>query len=174
MSTRPLVGTAVSLCLATILWTAPPASAQAEDAVQPLDRFGALAVGTWEDASSQHVLEWGVGRLLIRSRSYALAGEDPRLVSEGIWYWDDEAGAIRGVVLATGMPVERFEYLSRVRGHEIVHQLEAHGDMTGSFIETWSFDGDGDVYRWRLERPGADGPVQLMGGVYRKASTRSP
>ena len=35
-----------------------------------LQALGDLIVGSWEAADSRHVIEWGVGRKLIRARSY--------------------------------------------------------------------------------------------------------
>lgn len=134
-----------------------------------LEALGALAVGTWEASGSRHVLEWGVGRRLIRSRSYFADGDDWTLTSEGMWYWDSEAGSIRGIVLAVGMPVERFEYTTRVEGSEVIHDLEAFGAMAGEFVETWAFEGD--RYRWTLERPADDGRERMMGGEYEKAES---
>lgn len=141
----------------------PDARPQAE-----LEALGGLIVGTWEGSGSRHVHEWGVGRQLIRSRSYVSgeATDEWVLVSEGIWYQDEERGAVRGLVFAEGMPMHRMEYRSRVDGNEVVHDLRTYGDQPGRFVETWTF-GSGR-YEWRLERPTEEGPEVLMSGSYRR------
>ena len=149
---------ALGLCLAA--WPAP-ASGQAS----PLADFGALVVGAWEDEGSRHVHEWGVGQRVITSKSYTRSADAWQLVSEGMWFWDPTEDAIRGVVVALGMPVELFEYRSEVRGRDVVHSLFAHGQGGGRFVERWRFvEG---AYAWTLEQV-SDGSVEtLMGGRYR-------
>lgn len=103
----------------------------------------------------------------IRSKGYFLVDGTWKLVSEGLWYWDPDAHTIRSVVVAIDMPVEHFEYRSRVEGDRIVHDLQVFGPEPGRFIEVWSFDGD--EYTYWLERPGGGGE-RLLGGSFRKAS----
>jgi len=132
---------------------------------QPLESLGAPLVGTWEVPGSRQVHEWGVGRKLLRSRGYAGAEGDWTLVSEGVWYWDDPSETLRGVHLAAGMPVDRFEYETTVEGDTVVHRLRAFTegeDAVQRFVETWAFSDD--AYEWRLERVGPDGLEPVMGG----------
>ena len=42
-------------------------------------------------------------------------------MSEGMWFWDARQQQIRGAAVATGMPVELFEYRSTIREKEVVH-----------------------------------------------------
>ena len=150
------------LAVGLIVAWGEPLAAQ-DDAPARLAEFGERMVGTWESADSRHVFEWGVGRLAIRTRSYFEDGPRWRLVSEGFWYWDPTARAIRGVSVAVDMPVALFEYTSRIQGDEIVHDLVTHGDMAGRYVERWIFQGD--AYAWTLEQGGA----RLAAGRYLKA-----
>lgn len=143
---------------ALILAVAPPVVAQ----TGPLAAFGDLVVGTWEGDGSRHVFEWGVGELVVKTRSYFGDGSEWTLVSEGIWYADPDGDRIRGVTVAVEMPASLFEYTSRVGGDEVVHDLVTHGQMGGSYVERWSFSGNG--YTWALEQGGE----RLMGGAYTK------
>lgn len=159
-----------ALVIAGALLFSPAAAVpQTTAAGSDLEAFGALVVGTWEAADSRHVLEWGVGRRVIRSRGYFLIDGDWMLVSEGIWYEDRDAARIRGVVLAVEMPIDRFEYSTVVNGSEVVHELVAHGEAGGRYRETWTFDGSG--YRWMVAKIGTDGLEPMMKGSYRRASS---
>ena len=158
------IRTAAYLCLGAL--TVGSAVAQ-ETPTTPLEAFGALAVGEWDASDSRHVLEWGVGRKIIHSKSYFRSGEQWTLVSEGIWYANPSGNGVLGLAVAIEMPVDLFEYHSEIRGDTIVHQLVSHGAMGGKYLETWQFVGDG--YRWELEQD-KDGVMQrVMGGAYRRA-----
>jgi len=156
--TVTLVG---SLALVSVLIGAVPVGAQARaGGSDEIAALGDRMVGTWEGQGSRHVFEWGVGRRVVKSRSFFPEGDDWVLVSEGWWYWDPAVEAIRGKLIAIDMPGELFEYTTRVGEHEIVHDLVLHGDMGGTFIERWVFEEDG--YTWSLEQDGE----RLMGGAY--------
>ena len=162
--------TALMVLLISSLASAPgpPTAASAGPPDGELAALGALIVGQWEGENSRHVHEWGVGRRLIRSRSYAPGEGDEEwaLVSEGVWYWDGEEGVIRGLHFAVGMPMDRMEYRTVVKNDEVVHDLRTHGEMPGRFVETWTFEDD--RYEWTLERPTESGPERMMGGSYRR------
>lgn len=143
-----------ALCVAPLL-----ASAQTTP-TDDLASFGERMVGTWEGVGSRHVFEWGVGERVLKSRSYFAEGDDWVLVSEGWWYWDPAAGAVRGKTIAIDMPGELFEYTTRLHDDEVVHDLVLHGEMGGAFVERWVFSGGG--YSWALEQDGQ----RLMGGEY--------
>ena len=146
-----------------------PGTAQASRAPQPgtLEELGQLMVGTWTAPDSRHVHEWGVGRQTIRSRSYFPSGDGWKLVSEGMWYWDDEIQAIRGTLIAIDMPVSRFEYQTTVSGPVVTHTLRAFGTSGGRYVETWTFAGDG--YTWRLQQAEGDGATIMSGSYQREA-----
>ena len=136
----------------------------------PLESFGALVIGEWEAEDSRHVLEWGVGQRTIRSRSYFKSEDEWTLAGEGMWYWDPAQKTIRGVAVAVGMPVELFEYRSRVRDGEVVHDLVAQGAAGGEYVERWTFADD--EYRWTLEVEKEGGLEPIMGGVYQRAGAQ--
>ncbi len=132
----------------------------------PLEALGELMVGTWESADSRHEHEWGVGRQLIRSRSYFLVDGTWVLVAEGIWFWDDEEQTLRGTHLAIEMPMNRLEYRTTVRGDAVRHDLRTYGEAAERLVETWNFE-DG-AYTWEVERRTDDGLERMMGGRYRR------
>ena len=154
---RTFFGTLVAL---STLPAHAPAQPSSPDA---LTDFGERLVGTWEADDSRHIYEWGVGDRVLTSRSYFLATEGWALVSQGLWYWDPSAETVRGVVVAVDMPVELFEYASRLEGDEIVHDVVSHGEMGGRYVERWRFEGN--LYHWSLEQ---DGREILSGGPYRR------
>jgi hypothetical protein len=141
------------------------ASGIAPAAETPLEAFGTLVVGEWETEDSRHVFEWGVARKVVRSRSYFKVEREWTLVSEGLWFWDARQEQVRGVAVATGMPVELFEYRSKIREKEVVHELDAQGPAGGKFVERWKFGGG--EYHWTLENPQGGEPI--MGATYRLA-----
>ena len=135
-----------------------------------LAAFGELVVGEWQAEDSRHTFEWGVGRRVVRTKSYFKTEGTWELVSEGMWFWDDAEKTIRGVAVATGMPIELFEYHSRVQGDQVVHDLVAHGTMGGIYEERWRF-ADGE-YRWALKDP-TEGK-EIMNGSYRRVDRGTP
>ena len=136
---------------------APPANGA-------LAAFAELVVGEWKAADSRHVLEWGVGQTAIRSRGYFMIAGEWKLVSEGLWYADPAGEGVRGIVVATDMPVTLFEYHSRVRDQTVVHDLLSHGEQGGRYVETWEFALEG--YRWTLQQERDGLLAKIMGGKY--------
>ena len=155
----------VTFLIATIL---NPGTVFAQGASpSELEEFGTLVVGSWESDDQRHVISWGVGRKAVGTVSYSHDGEVWTPVSEGMWWFDDQAGVIRGVVVAVDMPVERFEYITRVEGSTVRHDLRAFGEMRGQFTEVWNVDDEG--YDWYLEAVGpGDERSRLMGGRFRR------
>lgn len=120
-------------------------------------------IGSWEADDSRHVFEWGIGERVLKSTSYASDGDGWIVTSEGWWYWNPAASAVRGTTVAIGMGIDLFEHTVRVvEADEIVHDLVAYGPMGGTYVERWTFDPDG--YTWALEQDG----TRLMGGRYHR------
>ncbi len=143
--------------------TATPVSAQLSMSSDPLADFGATMVGSWEADGSRHVFEWGVGGRVLKSTSYASDGDGWVVTSEGWWYWDPVAEAVRGTTVAIGMGIDLFEHTVRMmKADEIVHDLVAYGPMGGTYVERWTFEPDG--YPCALEQDGS----RLMGGRYQR------
>ena len=160
---KPIARRATIPQASTLIWAVTAlvaAHAAAQEApTTAFAAFGSRMVGVWQGSGTRHVFEWGLDGRVVHSHSYESRGDEWVLVSEGFWYADPELDAVRGVAVATGMPVELFEYATSVRSDEVVHELRAHGPMGGRFIERWRFDGD--RYEWTLEQAGE----RLMGGV---------
>ena len=164
------------LLLATVL---PVGTAHAQDTAQQpvamLDEQSALATlgrlvgGEWHLDDGYHVFEWGVGDLSVKSRSYVVSDDGPRLVSEGVWFWHPGEDALRGYHTAIGMPVYFFEYTTEVEGETLVHSLTSYGEMGGEYRETWELTDD-DHYTWTLYRTTPDGETRMFGGVYERRS----
>jgi len=148
----------IALLLFSTALVLAPSIVVAED---PMEAFGALVEGRWTAGDSRHEFEWGVGRRAVRARSYYKTEQGWTLVGEGMWFWDPAQEVIRGVVVATAMPIDLFEYRSEVQDNEIVHDLAAHGPAGGKFVESWRFAGD--EYHWTLE-----GGPEPMTATYRR------
>jgi hypothetical protein len=135
-------------------------SAAQED---PLEPFARLMGGTWYGEGSEHSFEWGVGKRSVTADSYFI-GEDgePTLVSQGLWYWDPEAGTIRGVTIAIEMPFEVMEMRSRFDDDMLINELRAIAadGTTDSYVETWTFNSD-NQYSWTLYQGTLDGEVWM-------------
>lgn len=164
MSWSTTVGTI--LVMTVVSGAGAPIAAQ--NAAEGLAGFGRLVTGEWVANDSRHRFEWGVGGQVIHSKSYFPGDDGWVLVSEGMWYWDPAARAIRGVVVAIDMPVTLFEYRTRVEGETVVHDLVSHGEMGGRYEERWAFDASG--YRWTLRS--SPGDERIMGGRYERAAPR--
>ncbi|NKB86741.1 MAG: hypothetical protein GKS06_00775 [Acidobacteria bacterium] len=153
-----VIGLAVVL-LATPVLTAPAAESSAD----PLAGFEHLIGGTWTSSSSDHTFEWGVGRKYVRANTYFVdeSGE-PKLVGQGIWYWDPAAEVIKGISLAIDMPFDVMEMRSRFDGERLINELTtiAADGNKGAYVETWDFTGP-NAYEWNLHEGDLDAPVMM-------------
>jgi hypothetical protein len=96
-----------------------------------------------------------------------LVDGEPKLVSEGLWFWHPEMKKIKGYFTAIEMPVAFFDYTTRFEGNRMVNELRAFS-TAGSvdlYVETWEFTGT-DSYQWTLSQPAADSLTKIMGGTY--------
>ena len=96
-----------------------------QSALDHLAPFEQLIGGQWYLEGSYQEFEWGVGRRSVRSRSYFIIEGEPKLVSEGIWFWHPGERQIRGVVTAIDMPVVFFDYTTRFEGNRMVSDLRS-------------------------------------------------
>lgn len=135
------------------------------DGEAELRAFGALVVGEWVSEDSRHVFAWTEDSTAIRSSSFFPADTGWTQVSQGRWWWDPDAGTVRGEVDTENMPFDRMEYRSEVEDGRVVHQLRTHGEGVEEFVEVWTFDAD--AYRWALYRPGQTGDPIMDGRYYR-------
>ena len=145
--------------------------AQAEDsptsAPNPLSKFERLVGGRWHLEGSYQEFEWGVGRRSVIARSYFVVEGKPKLVSEGIWYWHPEEKQIKGIFIATDMPVEVFEYTTRFEGASIISELVAYNadGIKTTYKEVWEFLDDAH-FVWTLFSETPEGPKEEMSGTY--------
>jgi hypothetical protein len=145
---------------------APAAEPAPPNPLAPFERFMGAP---WHLEGSYLELEWGVGRRSVRSRSHFVVEGQPRLVSEGSWFWHPGEQAIKGVFTAIDMPVVFFDYTVRFEADRMVSDLEAYdaeGNRT-SYVETWELT-DETHFRWKLLRQTGEGLEELMSGVYTK------
>ena len=133
----------------------------------PLAPFERLIGGQWHLEGSYSEFEWGLGRQSVITRSYFVVEGEPKLVSEGFWYWHPGEQAIKGAFTAIDMPVVFFDYTVRFEGDMMVADLVGY-DAAGaasSYIETWEFTDD-THYVWKLFSETPDGPQEVMGGTF--------
>lgn len=163
----------IALMVTTVLipgWV--PAQEENNDKLMPnpLAPFERLIGGRWYLEGSYQEFEWGVGRRSIKARSYFIVEDEPKLVSEGIWFWHPEEKQIKGVFTAIDMPVEIFEYTSRFEGNSLLSELVAYSAEGGKsrYAEEWEFV-DETHFVWTLSIETPDGLRQEMGGTYSRS-----
>lgn len=140
-----------------------------EPGADPLAPFARLMGGQWHLGGSYQEFEWGVGRQSVKSRGYFLVGGEPKLVSEGIWFWHPGQKQIKGYFTAIDMPVVFFDYTTRFEKDKMISELRSYG-LKGNetaYVETWEFKDD-KHYVWKLFRQTPEGMKEEMGGTYTK------
>lgn len=136
-------------------------------APNPLEPFGKLVGGQWQLDGSYQEFEWGLGRRSVKARSYFVVEGEPRLVSEGIWFWHPGEEQIKGVFTAIDMPVVFFDYTTRFESNTMINDLRAYG-VNGTetrYLETWDFIDD-EHYVWALAKKTPEGLKEQMSGTY--------
>ena len=154
---------AITVAVIALLMTS---NVNSQDA-HPLQGFERLMGGQWHLDESYQEFEWGVGRQSVRARSYFAVDGQPKLVSEGYWYWHPGEKQIKGLFTAIDMPVVLFEYTTRFEGSTMVNDLTtfaANGNET-TFAETWEFVDDMQ-FEWKLTSELSDGTEAMMSGTY--------
>lgn len=103
--------TVVVILLAAVALPPLPAPAQSEPPAKaaaappnPLEPLGHLVGGEWHGKlelvdgaviRARHVFEWGLGRRILKSKTYGAVGDGPeQLVYEGVYGWHPEKKAI--------------------------------------------------------------------------------
>jgi len=156
---RILVAIALTLCWQTPLLAQAPMAAEL-----PLAEFDRLVGGQWwMGDDSYHEFEWGLDRQMVKTRSYVVTDGEPKLVSEGVWFWHPGEGAIRGYHVAIEMPVSFFDYTTRFEGDTMISELDSFGEMGDSYEETFEFTSPSE-YVWTLMQSGE----RVMGGTYER------
>jgi len=153
-----------SVIMAALLFASDARPQPAED---PLAGFAPFIGGQWRLEDSYTELEWGVSRRAIRARNYFVVDGQPKLVSEGFWFWHPGEQQIKGIFTAIDMPVVLFLYTTRFEGDTMISDLRAYaasGKET-QFVETWKLEDDAH-FAWTLSSETADGQEQSMSGTY--------
>ncbi len=165
-STLMIMATVTSILLLSMHGDPQGAGSQ-RSAPNPLDPFEKLVGGKWQLEGSYQEFEWGLGRRMVKSRGYVAIEGEPKLVSEGIWFWHPGEKQIKGVFTAIDMPVVFFDYTTRFEGNKMLNDLRAYG-VNGSethYIETWEFTDD-THYVWSLSKKTPDGLQEEMSAIY--------
>lgn len=138
-----------------------------EAAINPLAPFERLIGGQWHLEGSYQEFEWGVGKRSVKARGYFVVDGNPRLVSEGYWFWHPGQRQIKGFFTAIDMPVTFFDHTTRFEQNRMVSDLRAYTPGGGEtvFVETWEFT-DESHFEWRLTSDMADGSQPQMSGTY--------
>lgn len=142
----------------------------------PLAPFARLIGGRWHLDGSYQEFEWGVGRRSVKARSYFVINDEPKLVSEGVWYWHPTEKVIKGLATAIDMPVEVFEYTTRFVGNSMLSDLSAVGSdgSRTEYVEDWEFRDD-DHFVWTLFSKTNDSLNEEMQDTYtRKREASGP
>ena len=139
------------------------------DSANSLSQFSKLIGGEWHLEESYQVFEWGVGQLSVRSKSYYMINGEPKLVSEGLWFWHPGEKKVKGYFTAIEMPVDFFDYTTTFQGNKMVNKLKSYtpNGKAENYIETWEFT-DKDNYVWTLYSKTDEGKKEVMSGNYRR------
>ena len=165
-----LFAASIIICFAVLLGPGLEADEGEPSAANPLADFERLIGGQWRLEGSYQEFEWGIGKRSVRGSNYFIVNGEPRLVSEGMWYWHPGDEMIKGVFAARDMPVDLFDYTTQFEGNRMVSELVSfgtHGDRT-EYVETWEFTDD-THFTWTLFRKTPDGLEKEMGGVYTRS-----
>jgi len=168
MTNRTLL--AVGVIAGTLFLPARGSSQDAQtSAPDPLVPFERLMGGQWHLDGSYQEFEWGVGRRSVKARSYFLVDGQPKLVSEGFWFWHPGEKQIKGVFTAIDMPVVFFDYTTRFEGTKMVNDLHSYSakGTESVYVETWDFTDD-THFVWKLMKKTPEGLNEVMGGTYTK------
>lgn len=150
------------------LMSGAPSPLFAEDAEDPLAPFEQFIGHEWHLDGSVQVLEWGLGKQSVVTRSYFIVEGERKLVSEGMWFWHPGAKEIRGIFTAIMMPVNLFEYTTRFEGDMMISDLVTFtpDGQREEHRETWALSDDS--YKWTLYAKTDEGEKKSMGGTYVK------
>ena len=157
----------IALALMLFLWLGVSAQSEAN----PLDSFEWLVGNKWVGADGNfHKFEWGLGRKSVVAKSYFIVDGEPKLVSEGLWFYNPEEKKIKGYFVADSMPFVFMEYTTEFENSMMSNQLKAV-DKTGKatiYRSTWTPTPKRDGYSWVLF-DNADGTKRtLMTGKFTK------
>ncbi len=154
------------LLAAGAVWTAQPATAESHEKEGPLAPFERLVGGRWQLGDDFYqTFEWTIGKKAVTSRGYFVIEGEPKLVSEGMWFWHPGEEKIKGYFVNIDMPTEFIDYTTRFEGDKMLSEIDSYSPTGGleSFTESWDFSDD-DHYEWSLYT--AEEGKRAMGGTY--------
>ena len=165
---RTAIRTFVAAAMVVFASSLPSVAQEAETEANPLQGFERVIGGRWyADDGSSHEFEWGVGRKVVRARSYRDSEAGPQLAAEGMWFFHPGDQVIRGVVVVVGDPEGLFEMETTFDGDTMTSRLWAYGSMTGEFREVFEFT-DENHYRWTLFEELGEGAALVIGGEFER------
>lgn len=158
-----------AVAVMAILACVPPTAGGEKPESNPLSAFEPF-IGSWEMQGSIQRVEWGVGKLSVKSTSHVVQGGKKTTVSEGMWYVHPATGEIKGIFTAVGMPVEFFDYTTTFEDNRMVSRLEAYTSSGAkqTYEEVWAL-GEGR-YDWSLWQGEGEGRQKIMDGVFTRVA----
>ncbi len=155
--------------------TADVAAIQAASGRDAMEFLGRMVGGAWHQGDDFfQTFEWGAGRQAIRAKGYFVVNGEPKLVSEGIWYWHPADRVVRAYGVAIDMPMVLWEYETALVGSELQHVLVTYTAAGERSVvrELWTFS-DADHYEWTLLEQQFEGEwVRRMGGPFERRGSR--
>ena len=132
-----------------------------------LELFSRLIDGKWYMKNSYQTFEWRVDRKIVKARSYIIEENEERLVSEGFWFKHPETNLIKGYFFAVNMPIEFFDYTTKIENNKMINNLVAYTKegQKQEYIEIWEFISE-NKYLWSLNQKSKNGMVTIMQDEY--------
>ncbi|NBC66773.1 MAG: hypothetical protein GVY07_14095 [Bacteroidetes bacterium] len=91
----------------------------------PLSGFAAIVGGEWHRQGGYQTFKWGIGKKSVIAENYFIMEGKAQKVSEGVWFWHLGEQQIKGYFTAINMPVEFFDYTTRLTNNGIESDLSA-------------------------------------------------
>jgi len=159
------------IIVAAVLLFAFPVISIAQSEANPLKSFDWLIGSKWAATDGNyHVFERGIGGKSVVAKSYAMVGDEAKLVSEGVWFYHPGAKGIRGYVLAENMPFVLMEYETRFENGKMINKLKTFdkGGKASYYHSEWTPNEKQDGYSWTLFSGEGDKLKKLMTENYKK------
>ena len=132
-----------------------------------------IAGGEWADGRpfyTRHVFEWGVGKRLLKVRSYAGSPEDETLLFESVYGWHPKHGALRMTSYASfGVVYEGS--ISKEEDGVFVQPYSGYGPgPSGAYVQEFRFL-DADRYVWSSYETTEDERVLLVETTFERTDS---
>ncbi len=152
--------------------TAGSSATTAAEALAPFTRF---IGGRWQLGNSYQEYRWGLDKQSVQVSGFVIQNGQPRMVSQGHWYWHPGEKQIRGMFFAVDMPVWLFDYQARFTGNTLKASLTAYDkdNRATRYQEHWRFSGP-DSYQWQLFSQNNGQPTLAMDGQFTRVMPPAP